>query len=313
MTAGTSRRSAGTGPELSGSTASAAATGHASNVVVPLQKGDAGPAEKTGPAQKTANARWRGFGANSPSASSTPVPDPVLTVQLPAIKAGKWRSSSRPETSAFHGTGLLTDAWDDPRSMLGTAIMQIRDRLVLEETTGANRKVVVIGLGPGAGTSLVSLNLALASAREKATPVLIDLASGPSSLSACFAADAELGAEDVISGATGLIRAALQDDETGTFFLPRPANHQRKPAPSVATLASGLFGQTRRFDSIIVDAGAITDGALPYMLAELADDIVIVAPATLESKAARRLVVRALGRDGEKVRVVVFNALPSGA
>ncbi len=303
MTAGTSRRFAGMGPDPSASASSTREPGHAHNVVVPLQKGDAGPA------QTTANARWRGFGAKSPSALSESVPDPVLTVQLPLIKGGKWRSASRPETSAFHGTGLLTDAWDDPRSVLGTAIMQIRDRLVVQETAGTNRKVAVIGLGPGAGTSLVSLNLALASAREKATPVLIDLASGPSSLSASFAADAELGAEDVISGAVGLIRAALQDDETGTFFLPRPANRDRKPAPSAATLASGLFGQTRRFDSIIVDAGAITDGALPYMLAELADDIVIVAPAALEAGAARRLIVRALGRDGDKVRVVVFNAM----
>ncbi len=290
------------GAKSSGSAPSAPKAENARNLVVPL-KGDAGPA------QKTANARWRGFGASSPSASSGPAPDPMLTVQLPVPKGGKWRTESHPETSAFHGTGLLTDAWDNPRSALGMAIMQIRDRLVVQETAGANRKVAVIGLSPGAGTSLVSLNLALASAREKATPVLIDLASGPSSLSASFAADAELGAEDVISGAAGLIRAALQDDETGTFFLPRPANHRRKPAPSTATLASGLFEQTRRFDSVIVDAGAITDGALPYMLAELADDIVIVVPATMDAGAAKRLIVRALGSDADKVRVLVFNSL----
>ena len=298
------RRFAGMGRGTSGSAPSAERAENAPNVIVPL-KGDAGPA------QKTANVRWRGFGTGQQPTPSAPAPAPVLTVQLPMIKSGKWRTVNRPETSAFHGTGLMTDAWDDPRSVLGMAVMQIRDRLVVQETAGANRKVVVIGLGPGAGTSLVSLNLALASAREKATPVLIDLASGPSSLSASFAADAELGAEDVISGAAGLIRAALQDDETGTFFLPRPANHRRKPAPSSATLTSGLFEQTRRFDSVIVDAGAITDGALPYMLAELADDIVIVAPATMDEGAAHRLIMRSLGSDGEKVRVVVFNAMPA--
>ncbi len=275
------------------------------NVVVPLQQGEAGLA------QKTANARWRAFGASQQAAPQAPASSAMLTVQLPAAKGGRWRTQPRLETSAFHGTALLTDAWDDPRSVLGAAIMQVRDRLVVQESAGANRKVAVLGLSPGAGASLVALNLALASAREKATPVLIDLASGPASLSASFAADAELGAEDVISGAAGLIRAALQDDETGTFFLPRPADFQRRPTPSADRLASGLFEQTRRFDSVIIDAGAITDGALPHLLAELADDIVVVAPAAMDQGAARRLIQRSLGPEAAKVRVLVVNGLPS--
>ncbi|MGL4438542.1 MAG: exopolysaccharide transport family protein [Bosea sp. (in: a-proteobacteria)] len=275
------------------------------------------PDDKAGNANATAAAgpsRWRGFA--SPKSSNTTEaqkPGGPLHVTLPAPTGnGGWRRQPAQTTSAFHGTGFVTDAWDQPKSAFAMAIGQIRDRLALEEKLGSNRKVVVLGLAPGAGTSLVALNLALAAAREKATPILIDLAGGPSSLSAGFAGDAEIGAEDVISGAAGLIRAALQDDETGAFFLPRPAGAQRRPAPCPARLKSGLFDQTRRFEAVIVDAGSTADGALPYQLAELADDIVVVAPAAMAPEAALRLLQRSLGSDADKVRAVIQNQAAKG-
>jgi uncharacterized protein involved in exopolysaccharide biosynthesis/Mrp family chromosome partitioning ATPase len=261
------------------------------------------------PAAAASGSRWRGLGSARPA----PVPesaetDGPLHVMLPAARSnGGWRTQPRATTSAFHGTGFATNAWDEPKSPLAQAVGQVRDRLALEEKLGSNRKVVVLGLSPGAGTSLVALNLALAAAREKATPILIDLAGGPASLSASFAGDAEIGAEDVISGAAGLVRAALQDDETGAFFLPRPNGAQRRAAPCPARLKSGLLDQTRRFEAVIIDAGSTSDGALPYQLAELADDIVMTVPAGMAKDAAMRLLQRSLGSDAEKVRAVIYN------
>ncbi len=265
-------------------------------VAMPVASGDR--------SAKPARGRWRGVATDN---ASTPVGAGPLTVILPSSRSGTWRKPPQVATSAFHGAGFATDTWDDPRSPLAAAVLAVRDRLILSEAPGQNRKVVVLGLGPGVGTSLVALNLALASAREKATPLLIDLANGPATLSASFAADAALGAEDVISGAAGLIRAALQDDETGAFFLPRPADAARKPAPCPARLASGLLDQTRRFDAVIIDGGSVMDGALPYILAELADDIVLVASSQVDEQARLRLMQRALGPDADKVRVVVAN------
>lgn len=255
--------------------------------------------------------RWRGLAGvakAAPAPASAAADGGPLMVSLPAIRAlANWRKQPVPERSAFHGSGFSTDAWDQPTSPLAQAIHAVRDRLALEEAPGSNRKVVVLGLVPGAGTSLVALNLALAAAREKATPLLIDLAGGPASLSAAFAPDAELGAEEVISGSAGLIRAALQDDETGVFFLSRPARVTRPATPSITSLSGSLLDQTRRFEAVIIDAGSIADGALPYMLAELADDLVIVAPASMSGEACNRLLQRALGPDAAKVRSVVQN------
>lgn len=259
--------------------------------------------------QPRGTGRWRGLAGAAKAAPAPAATDggPMM-VSLPAIRAlANWRKQPAPERSAFHGSGFSTDAWDQPTSLLAQAIHAVRDRLALEEVPGSNRKVVVLGLVPGAGTSLVALNLALAAAREKATPLLIDLAGGPASLSAAFAPDAELGAEEVISGSAGLIRAALQDDETGVFFLSRPARVTRPATPSITSLSGNLLDQTRRFEAVIIDAGSIADGALPYMLAELADDLVVVAPASMSGEASNRLLQRALGPDAAKVRSVVQN------
>ncbi len=153
----------------------------------------------------------------------------------------------------------------------------------------------------------MALNLALAGAREKSVPLLVDLGGGPASLGAVFGEGATLGAEDVIGGRAGLIRAALQDQETGVFFLPRLPGGERMQAPCPARLKSGLFDQTRRFESVIVDAGAVSDGALPHLLAELADDIVIVARGGMDAGEAERLARRALGADAGKIRAIVLN------
>jgi Mrp family chromosome partitioning ATPase len=72
-------------------------------------------------------------------------------------------------------------------------------------------------------------------------------------------------------------------------------------------LRAGLFDQSRRFDSVVIDAGALGDGALPHLLTELADDIVVVRPASMEAETAERQLQRALAQDAGKVRVIVAN------
>lgn len=265
----------------------------------------AAPHSRPAGAGTSSAGRWRGARVAPVLAeeAAPPVAEGPVHVTLPAAMPGLRKR----ETSAFHGAAFATDAWDEPRSALAAAIGEVRDRLAIEEVPGANRKVVVLGLSPGAGASLVALNLTLAAAREKATPILIDLAAGPASLSASFAPDADIGAEQVISGSAGLIRAALQDDETGAFFLPRPAAAERHRAPAAERLKTGLLDQTRRFEAVVIDGGSLADGPLPYMLAELADDIVIVAPEWMEADQALALAERSLGPDARKLRAAVMN------
>lgn len=259
------------------------------------------------PPQASRLSRWGRADALADQAPARrgPAPD-WLEVSLPAHKARRW-SKDAADLSAFHGTAFATDSWDEPASPLARAIQEVRDRLAVAERPGSSRKVAVIGLQPGAGASLVALGLALAGAREGVTPLLIDLAAGPASLTAVFAADAPLGAEEVIAGGAGLIRAALKDDETGVFFLPRPTGGERQPVPDPARLSANLLDQTRRFDSVVIDGGAAGDGALPFVLAELADDIVLVAPASMSPEAVEQQARRSFSGLTGKIRAVVTN------
>ncbi len=268
-------------------------------------------------AARVSRGRWRQPG----EPDATPAPDAEQAVAQPPAPIGialpvgtkrGWRSSTVAR-SAFHGGALSPFVWDEPSSGFASRIREIRDRLAMEETSGQNRKVVVIGLEPGAGTSLVALNLALAAAKEKATPILVDLATGPASLSAQFAPDAGLGADEVMAGACGLIRAALQDDASGAFFLPRLGGAGRRAIPTPAQLRTQLFEQMKRFDPVVIDAGSLLDGAMPYLLAELCDDIVVVAPPGLDPPFVSQRIQRALGPDAGKVRVIVTNAGASRA
>ena len=259
------------------------------------------------PPQASRLSRW-----GRPDAAPGPVParrglaPEWLEVSLPAPMARRW-SRDAADLSAFHGTAFATDSWDEPASPLARALQEVRDRIAVSERPGASRKVAVIGLQPGAGASLVALGLALSGAREGVTPLLIDLAAGPASLTAVFAADAPLGAEEVIAGEAGLIRAALKDDETGVFFLPRPTGGERQPVPDPARLSANLLDQTRRFDSVVIDAGAAGDGAMPFVLAELADDIVLVAPASMSPEAVEQQARRSFSGLTGKIRAVVTN------
>jgi Mrp family chromosome partitioning ATPase len=253
--------------------------------------------------------RWRQADAK-PTPGATPAAAPELApigIALPVGQKRGWRASEATR-SAFHGGALTPFAWDEPSSGFAGRIREVRDRLALEETPGQNRKVAVLGLEPGAGASLVALNLALAAAQEKATPILVDLATGPASLSALFAPDAALGVDEVIAGASGLIRAALQDDASGVFFLPRLDSAGRRSRPTPAQMRSQLFEQMKRFDAVVIDAGSLLDGPMPHLLAELCDDIVVVAPPGLEPLVVSQRIQRALGPDAGKVRVLVTNA-----
>jgi Mrp family chromosome partitioning ATPase len=243
--------------------------------------------------------RWQKAGVVSgvePPRGGQGQPDQPLALTLPrlppAVAAG---------SSAFHGTALSTAAWDQPASAYARAAQRIRDRLAAE-SAARGRKIVVLGLEPGLGTSTLALNLALAAAREGAIPLLVDAAKGAATLSQHLAPDATEGLDDVVSGRAGLVRASLQDGETGGFFLPRPDG--AVTALAAEALERGLFAQVRRFDAVILDGGALIDGSSVAALAATADDLVVLLPRGGEAVRALQLLRRALGPDAGKARVL---------
>jgi uncharacterized protein involved in exopolysaccharide biosynthesis/Mrp family chromosome partitioning ATPase len=202
---------------------------------------------------------------------------PVLAT-VPKVTSRRWKRGQSELASVFQGKGFVVDSYEDPASAFAKAIRQVRNGL----TGGrpANRKILVTSLRPGTGCSTIALNLALAAANEGRIPLLVDAGQGERSLTAVFAEDATLGLADVISGSAGMVRAALQDEETGLFFLPRLSNVAiARPALTRDILAKAFYPAVRRFDCVVIDGATLDLGDLTRSFADSVDDIVIVTTA----------------------------------
>ncbi len=252
---------------------------------------------------------WRRAGnadAASPEAALMAAGWPLLARLPKAMPVDADRRG--PATSVFQDQGFVVDSLEQPGSAFAGGIAQVADALP-RQAEGENRRLLVIGLAPGAGVSTVALNLALAAAQADGVPLLVDLGRGARTLTEALAPDAELGFDDVHEGTSGLVRAALQDEETGVFFLPREKGRMLPPEEIDARrIRTRLLPSMRRFDPVIIDGAAAGRDPLLATLAAEADDILLVGRAQDVTPAALAAVrasfdTAALGR----IRGVVLN------
>jgi uncharacterized protein involved in exopolysaccharide biosynthesis/Mrp family chromosome partitioning ATPase len=231
-------------------------------------------------------------------------------VVLPALTRGgarRWQFGAVETRSVFQNSGFVTDAWDKPQSPFTGAVEQTLQSITASTSSHENLKILVLGAAPDSGASTLALNLALLAARESAIPLLIDAAGGPASLTQKTAPDTDLGLADVVNGSVGFVRAALQDDETGIFFLPRIADDDTAACAIMpAQLATGLFPFVKRFDPVVIDGGAV-GGGLVAALAQGVDHILLVARPDNVPHLDLEAMKSALGSNLAKLRGVVPN------
>lgn len=196
---------------------------------------------------------------------------PLLST-LPAVRHRRWRRNEDEPLSVFQSKAHLTDVLDKPDAGFARAIRSIRSALAEQAEGNQQRRILVLGLRPEAGASTVALNLALDAAIAGLPTMLVDSGKGETGLTKVFAPDAQLGLYEVVTGAAGIIGAALQDEGTGVFFLPR---HGRTDLVTSAQAASFL-AQGRRFGPIIVDGAVLGTDSLTRHFADAVDDIVLV-------------------------------------
>jgi Mrp family chromosome partitioning ATPase len=227
-----------------------------------------------------------------------------LIATLPAVRHRRWRRNDLETHSVFQGKTHLVDVLDKPNAAFARAVSSIRKALDGAAGSVGPRRILVAGLRPQAGATTLALNLALDAAGDGQPAMLVDACLGEASLTHVHAPEAQLGLRDVVSGAAGVVRAALQDEGTGLFFLPRAG---RVDLVTPAQFARDFVGVTRRFSPIVIDGGTIGGDPLSLAFAEAADDIVLVvreggiAVGELEQAQA------ALGENASKIRGIVVN------
>jgi uncharacterized protein involved in exopolysaccharide biosynthesis/Mrp family chromosome partitioning ATPase len=256
------------------------------------------------PAWRTAN------GAPKPPVAPTSLAQlaQILGVETlsPLAKGGdrKWRLRSEEACSVFQGQGFITDSLDKKTSDYAKAVSQILASAVSHPDADENHKILVLGLKPRSGASTLALNLALAAGQEGATPLLIDGAAGVGTLSDKLAPEVETGLADVVTGKVGLIRATLQDDHTGVFFLPGAAHEDATLAGKIAT---GLFPFVRRFNPVIIDGGAIRHDETIAALAKGADIILLIGKEQDVTTLDMSLLTTSLGSAASKLHGIIQN------
>jgi uncharacterized protein involved in exopolysaccharide biosynthesis len=265
-------------------------------------------------AERAAPAGWRRASGEGPAKPPLRIATPAdlaaalgtqVVADLPKIGRRWALGRTEPQATVFHGRGLPLEAWDRPDQPFAKAIEALLRNPEGTPAAGGNRKLVVLGLQPGAGSSTVAVNLVLAAARQGRTPLLVDAVSGPTGLTERLAPGADLGLADVVNGRAGFVRAALQDDQTGVFFLPGQGAAREDETIAPGALERGLFPFIRRFDPVVIDAGVWGVTTLAGDLVAGADELLLVLRASQASGVDVASLRRGLGLGSTKLRGLV--------
>lgn len=222
---------------------------------------------------------------------------------LPAVRHRRWRRVNEAPRSVFQSKAHLVDVLDKPNAGFARAVHAARLALVPDQTQTA-RRILVLGLAARAGASTLALNLALDAAQDGLPAMLVDAGLGATSLTAIFAPDAEIGLHEIVTGAAGVVRAALQDEGSGLFFLPRAG---RSDLVTSEQIGASFFSQTRRFGPLIIDGAALDSDPLSQHFADVVDDIVLVLRENVISPSELARINAVLGRNAAKIRGFVVN------
>lgn len=285
----------------------AAAPAESKPVSAPLMAVPLAPVVATRPV--AAKAGWRRLVA-IPGGQAERVPDLLRTAAapllatLPAVRHRRWRRDDGEVRSVFQAKAHLVDVLDKPNAGFAKAVRAVRTALVAQTSGGDRRRILVLGLRPDAGASTLALNLALDAAQAGLPSMLVDAGLGDDSLTRIYAPEAQSGLHDVVTGKVGLVRAALQDEGTGLFFLPRTG---RADEVTTAQIGGGFLDKARRFGPIVVDGGAVGTDGLALRFAEVADDIVLVLREGAVGESDLASATAALGEHAEKLRGFVVN------
>ncbi len=253
-------------------------------------------------------AGWRRFVAIQ-GGQTERVPDLLRTAaapllaNLPAVRHRRWRRDDGEVRSVFQAKTHLVDVLDKPNGGFAKAVRAVRTALGGGPEPD-RRRILVLGLRPDAGASTLALNLALDAALAGLPAMLVDAGAGEDSLTRVFAPDAATGLHDIVTGQVGLVRAALQDEGTGLFFLPRVGRADQVPARQIE---SGFLDRARRFGPIVIDGGAVGTDGLAQRFAEVSDDIVLVLREGAVGPRDLATATAALGDQAQKLRGFVVN------
>jgi len=185
-----------------------------------------------------------------------------------------------------------------PEHPAGGEYRQLAAALLEGASPGQAQVLLCAGVGPGAGTTSVVLNLAVCLAGSGLRVVVVDAAEPRPAIAERLGLRGEPGLAEVLAGSESLDRA-LQ--ETGLERLTAlTAGHagEERPARAIGEASRPVLRQLRdRFDVVLIDSGTDAAG-----LGQACDAVYLVAPHAEADAVATAERVRALLKHGAPLR-----------
>jgi tyrosine-protein kinase Etk/Wzc len=210
------------------------------------------------------------------------------------------------------GEGMLAIlAETHPRDLVIESLRGLRTRLERALRNSPNNVIAITGLGPGEGTSFVSINLAWVLADAGKRVLLVDANLREGWLHRCFRADRSPGLSEVLFGTVELEQAVQQAPAQSLSFLSAGA----LPLNPAELLLRDAFTElvarmSARYDVVLIDTPpilAVTDAALVGRHAGVNLAVVRAGAHPMREVTAA---VHWHEQNGVSVQGVVFNGVP---
>lgn len=199
----------------------------------------------------------------------------------------------------------------EPHGLFAEAIRAARREIDIKRAGRAGRIVLIASSLPNEGSGIVASNLAHHYGLTGQRVLLIDGDLRRSGLTRQLAPQRPTGLLEALSGGVPVEQAVLRDTTTGLHFLPASG-----PAPSSASapellssraMAEALSRLRQQFDTIIVDAPPLLPVIDGRVLADHADQVVMVMVWRQTPKQLAKKALAALGPNQRKVAGVIVN------
>ncbi len=199
----------------------------------------------------------------------------------------------------------------EPNGVFAEAIRAARREIDIKRAGRAGRIVLIASSLPNEGSGIVASNLAHHYGLTGQRVLLIDGDLRRSGLTRQLAPQRPTGLLEALSGGAPVEQAVLRDATTGLHFLPASG-----PAPSSASapellssraMTEALGRLKRQFDTIIIDAPPLLPVIDGRVLADHADQVVMVMVWRQTPKQLAKKALSALGPNQRKVAGVIVN------
>jgi succinoglycan biosynthesis transport protein ExoP len=198
-----------------------------------------------------------------------------------------------------------------PRSPFAEAVRGIRHEVDRRRVTPGGRIVLVVSSLPGEGKSMIASNLAHLYATSGVRTLLIDADMRTARLTRALLDGCATGLRECLESGSSIDEAILVDRSSGLAFLAAHDGGPSRAEPAEllgSERARGAFEVIRaEFDTVVIDAPPLLPVVDARILADAADQIVLVTAWRSTPKELARRALRSLADNADRLVGVVVN------